>query len=177
VHAVLPWADSEDGDVVIGTDAAQPAVHFASGPGFAHAPLSNQEPASKRTRTRYGKREATALEEIPPISTAAEQQLFQQLVFPGSGGLLNPSSVPAKLPDFSKLAMKFNEQVVAQRAQHGLQVSTFETLQHARTATTKLSMSAEHCALLTDVMCPVDQSTQQRAQWETLKGNAHLHML
>jgi hypothetical protein len=112
---VLPCADSEDDDVIAVATPAEPAAHAGATLGAAHVHPHAPEPAAKRARTQHSKRAPNAVEEIAPISTVAEQQLCQQLFFPGTTSLPEPSALPTKLPDFTKMAVKFNERVVAQR--------------------------------------------------------------
>lgn len=102
---------------MITTSPVQHAVGHGSSLGAARLPPAIQEPAPKRSK--HSKRHPTAAEDIGSISTVAEQQLCKRLFFPGHTGPLHPSALPSKKPNFSKLAMEFNEQVTNQR---GLQV-------------------------------------------------------
>lgn len=72
-----------------------------------------------KSRTESSRRIATVNELIKPISTPAEKALCLKLFFPAlkDGDTLTPSAIPSKPPAFMSLAKKFNEQVLAARAQ------------------------------------------------------------
>lgn len=64
-------------------------------------------------RSRGSKRTSMNLESIGPITTAAEQALCKRLFFPKVAGEVQAQHIPKLQPNFTNIAVKFNEEVAS----------------------------------------------------------------